>query len=295
MSSAPGAVGRRRRGRRGLVASIWVALVFVLCAPAAPRAAAVTHEPDRPRLLVIGDSIILGTNGNITADLPDWDVVFDAAVSRSTAEGLDVLATHGTNFSVVVVALGANDGASPGVFAPRVAALLDALAPLPHVVWLTIHEARPYYMQANAIIRDQVARHPNAIVGDWNAAIRPGDVGADGLHLTGQGSAGMAAWVAGLVHLVVAPPPTTTTSSTTTSTVPPSTTTTTVAAATSRRAAPSTSVRSTAGSATCDDAGVSWMIWGITAVVIVVVGLAFVAARLRQQRKSPTDGRHDRP
>lgn len=288
MSSVPGAARCRRRGA---VASTWVVVVsvVVLGAAAAPRAAAVARAPERPRLLVIGDSIILGTNGNIAADLPDWDVVFDAAVSRSTAVGPDVLAAHGTNFSVVVVALGANDGASPDVFAPRVAALLDALAPLPHVVWLTIHEARPYYAQANAVIRDQVARHPNAIVGDWNAAIRPGDVGADGLHLTGQGSAGMAAWVAGLVRLVVAPPPTTTTSSTTTSTVPPSTTTTTVAVASSRRAAPATSVGSSAGSATLDDSAASGTIWWIVAVVIVVVGLALVGSRRRRRRKTPTD------
>ncbi len=243
---------------------------------------AATIGPDRPSVLVIGDSIILGTHGNIAANLPDWNVVFDAAVSRSTADGLDVLAEHGTGFSVVVVALGANDGETPGVFAPRVAALLDALAAVPHVVWLTIHEARPYYAAANAIIRDQVARHPNAIVGDWNAAIRAGDVGGDGLHLTQQGSVDMAAWVAATVRLVSVP-----TTTTTTTTVPATTTTappTTTAPATTT--SPPTVVRA-AGDPPSDasqgEANRPWIIGGlVVAVVVAGVGAALVVRRRRR-------------
>lgn len=174
--------------------------------------------PPKPSLLVIGDSIVLGTQGNVAADLPDWTVTMDAAVSRSTAGGLDALAAHGTDYDVVVVALGANDGGTPSVFTPRVAALLDALGAVPHVIWLTIHEARPYYAQTNAIIRSQVATHPNAVVADWNAAIRPGDTGGDGLHLTPQGSVSMANWIAGAVRFVTAPPPTTTAAATPTAT-----------------------------------------------------------------------------
>ncbi|HET8930622.1 MAG TPA: hypothetical protein VFN21_08200 [Acidimicrobiales bacterium] len=273
---------------RGLASSVATAILWllVLCVIVPPQADAAVREPGRPRLLVIGDSIILGTHGNIAVNLPDWDVVFDADVSRSTAAGLDVLASHGTDFSVVVVALGANDGGTPGVFAPRVAALLDALAPVPHVVWLTVHEARPYYAQTNAIIRDQVARHPNAVVGDWNAALRPGAVGADGLHLTGQGSAEMAAWVAGLVRLVAAPPPTTTsTTTTTTTTVPPTTTTsTTVAPATSTQSVRSVSGRNAVRSAAdADGSGASWMIWGIPVIVVVLGGVALVITRVRRR------------
>jgi hypothetical protein len=181
---------------------------------------------------VIGDSIILGTGGNIAADLPDWDVTFDAAVSRSTEAGLAALQTHGTDYQFVVIALGANDGGTPGVFQPRVASLLGALAKVPHVLWLTIHEARPYYAQTNAIIRSEVAHHPNAAVGDWNAAIKPGDVGEDGLHLTPQGSTDMASWVAGIVRTGTPPTTTTTTSTSTTSTTTTVAPSTTIAATT---------------------------------------------------------------
>lgn len=249
---------------------------------------AASADPVRPRLLVIGDSIILGTQGNIAAALDDWDVVFDADVSRSTAAGLDVLGRHGTDFTMVVVALGANDGGAPGVFTPRAAALLDALRPVEHVAWLTINEVRPYYPQTNAIIRELVARHPNAVVGDWNAAVRPGDVGADGLHLTGQGAVHMANWVAVLTRLVAAPPPPTTTTSTSTSTTaPPSTTTapTTVpptppAATVARSVA---EPRSDDGStdAPDDDTGGTWTSWGVPTIVAVLVGLSVTLATLR--------------
>ena len=213
-------------GRAQAIVTAAIVLVGLVLAAGAPGATAA--DPPHPRLLVIGDSIILGTGGNIAADLPDWDVTFDAAVSRSTEAGLDALQTHGTDYQFVVIALGANDGGTPGVFQPRVASLLGALAKVPHVLWLTIHEARPYYAQTNAIIRSEVAHHPNAAVGDWNAAIKPGDVGEDGLHLTPQGSTDMASWVAGIVRTGT-PPTTTTTTSTTTSTT---STTTTVAPST---------------------------------------------------------------
>lgn len=282
----------RARRLSALVSAIVTAgaLVLGLVLFAPDGAWATGHEPPRPRLLVIGDSVILGTQNNIAANLPEWDVTFDAAVSRSTAAGMDVVAAHGTDFSVVVVALGANDGGTPGVFTPRVATLLDALGGVPHVVWLTIHEARPYYAQTNQIIRDQVAGHPNAIVADWNAAIRPGDVGDDGLHLTGQGSVAMAAWVAAVVRLVAAPPPTTTTpttTTTTTTTIPPSTTSpppsTSVVppsdtGSASRRAP---SIRS--GTPIEDDPGRStWLAWGLPIGIAAMGGAGVIAFRRRK-------------
>ena len=264
-----------------------IAGVLASIGPPDRAAVAATSQPGRPRLLVIGDSIILGTQGNIAADLPEWDVVFDAAVSRSTADGLDVLAAHGSDFSAVVVALGANDGETPGVFTPRVAALLDVLAGVPLVIWLTIHEARPYYAQANAIIREQVSRHPNALVADWNAAVRDGDVGGDGLHLTGQGSVDMAAWVAAVVRL--ASVPTTTTTTTTTTTAPP----TTVTAPPSEpppAAAPTTNTpaRRPADDARPDGSDREWVGALLVATVAAAGVVALVIARRRRAHRPET-------
>lgn len=274
-----------------MIGSFLLAVTLLSTVTATRSAQAGPGVPVPKRVLVIGDSIILGTQGNIAADLPDWDVVFDAAVSRSTDAGLAALAAHGTDFSVVVVALGANDGETPGVFTPRVAALLDALAGVPHVVWLTVHEARPYYARTNAIIRDQVARHPNAIAADWNAAVRPGDVGGDGLHLTGQGAAAMAGWVAAVVRLVSVPPTTTTTTTTTTSTTT-TTTTTTVASSAASTAAPRPEPRSGGSAATgtdpphgSDDGPVAAFI--VVAVAVAGALVAATAAMWRRRSRRP--------
>ncbi len=257
------------------------AVVVAACAAVPAGASIAPGEPasPRPRLLVIGDSIILGTDGHIAADLPGWDVTLDAAVSRSTAAGLDALQAHGTDYSVVVVELGANDGGTPGVFQPRVAALLDALASVPRVVWLTIHQARPYYAETNAIIRSEVAQHPNASVGDWNAAIRPGDVGGDGLHLTPQGSLDMASWVAGVVRRARAPATTTTssTTTTTTTTVPPAPSSTArvahrTGAAPEGRVSPERPGKDAPGAAGGGKSGSNWTRWGIPVIAAVVLG-----------------------
>ena len=71
-----------------------------LAAPAAPPVppAAVGGSAGRPpsgarpALVVVGDSLAIGTAGSLAADLPDFDVRTDARVGRPLAEGMDVLA-----------------------------------------------------------------------------------------------------------------------------------------------------------------------------------------------------------
>lgn len=228
----------------------------------------------RPSLLVIGDSIVVGTYDNIAKQMPGWDVTVDAKVSRSTAQGLDVFRKHGAKFSAVVIELGANDGGEAEVFRPRVAALLRAMGAVPHVIWLNVHEARPYYKQTNAIIAQEVARHPNASVGDWNAAVQPADVGGDGLHLTPQGSVAMSKWIATTVRTITTPPSTTTSSSTTTTNVPPP-------ATTSARQAPRPN------SANADDQTTTRFLWGIVAFLCgIATVLIILWYRLRRPRES---------
>lgn len=277
-------------GRRGLatVTLVWGLVLGVVAATGAGAAGAEPSPRQPGRVLVIGDSIILGTTDGIAANLPGWDVVFDASVSRSTDAGLESLANHGTDFDVVVVALGANDGGSPGVFEPRVRSLLDAASGVDHVVWVTINEARPYYVQANRIIRAAVDDHPNATVGEWPGAIRPGDVGADGLHLTGQGAAHMSTWVAELVRDLMDRPvatttttaPATTVAPTTTAsppTTPQATTTTTAGAA---AAAPSPTTMPAEGEAADrGSSGWRWVVAGIIVIGAVGAGAVVVASR----------------
>lgn len=148
----------------------------------------------RPAAFFLGDSVMLGAVGAIHAAMAPWDVVVDAAVSRSTAAGVDVVRARRAEIAdVVVVQLGTNDGADTAVFAERVRALMAELAGVDLVVWLTIREARPYYAATNATLREVVAGYPNAVVADWNAAAPPTATYADGLHLRAEGAAAMAA------------------------------------------------------------------------------------------------------
>ncbi len=180
------------------------------------------------RVLAIGDSVLLGAGPDLVADLAGREVVVDAAVSRSTGAGARAAAAHGTDWDVVILFLGHNDGATAGVYQPPYRALLDRFAAVPRVVVVTIHEIRPYYPGVNAFLRAEAARRPNVRVADWNAAIGPGMTAADGLHLTSSGRAALGQLLADQVAdaeldflpTTTVPPTTTSTTTTPTTTVP---------------------------------------------------------------------------
>lgn len=147
----------------------------------------------RPAAFFLGDSVMLGAAGAIQAAMHPWDVVVDAAVSRTTVAGLDVLRHRRAEVQdVVVVQLGTNDEADPAAYAQRVREVMDELHDVALVLWLTIKEARPYYGPANAALREVVAGYPNGLVADWNAVASPSATYSDGLHLTAEGAAIMA-------------------------------------------------------------------------------------------------------
>jgi lysophospholipase L1-like esterase len=206
-----------------------VAVVTVVIAATVWSQPASAFPPTRPtRVLALGDSVMEGAAGAIPAALPGREVVVDTAVSRSTGATATAAAGHGTDWDVVVLLVGHNDGASPGVYQPPYRRMLDQFAGVPRVVVLTIHEARPYYAGVNAFLRDEATRRPNLRVADWNDAVnrQPGTTASDGLHLTGPGTALMAKVVSDqvLVAEVEFLPTTTTTATTTTTTTAPATT-----------------------------------------------------------------------
>jgi hypothetical protein len=59
--------------------------------PAGDAATGGALAGQRPALVMIGDSLALGTAVALAADLPDWDVKADARVGRPLAEGMDIL------------------------------------------------------------------------------------------------------------------------------------------------------------------------------------------------------------
>lgn len=225
-------------------ATVLAALVgLVPAAEARPTSPA--FPPQRAtRVLVLGDSVVKGAATTIAPALPGREVIVDAEVNRSTGQGAEVLDRLGTDWDVVVVLLGHNDGGSPGAYQPAVQRILEQLHDVWRVSWLTIHEVRPYYPDVNRFVAAQLPAHPNLRTGDWNAvaAAHPEALAADGLHLNGTGARLMAdlvaeqVQIAELEHLAalqrLARAATTTTTSTTTTTTAPPTTTTTEAPAT---------------------------------------------------------------
>ncbi len=161
MSSAP----RRSLRRCGTA----VAVVLLAAGAVVPPPAAAQQR----RVVVVGDSVILGAKAQLTSSLAGmgWAVTFDAAVSRSTAAGLDAIESHrGELTDSLVVSLGANDAGNTASFRQKVKAILDATANVPHVYWVTIREVRDYYGPANQAVREVAAGRPNVTVVDWHAA-----------------------------------------------------------------------------------------------------------------------------
>lgn len=233
----------RQRVRRLGTLSLLVLLVALAAtalaatAPADAERSTAERIGERPtRVLVVGDSVLEGAAAAIPAALAGREVVVDTQVSRSTASSVDAALAHGTDWDIVVVLLGHNDGGSPNAYQPAYRRLFDAFAGAPRIVPITIHEVRDDYPAVNAFLRAEAAARPNVRVLDWNALLadRPDATAGDGLHLSRAGADLMAWAVAGEVEaaeIELAPPPTTTTETPTTTaapttTEPPATTTT---------------------------------------------------------------------
>lgn len=182
--------GRRSPGVRSLLV---VLLSFVTaCVPAVGGGTA-----EGGRLIAVGDSIMLGAKAELgaRASFLGWPSLLDMEVSRSTAAGADALAGHSPGpLDTVVISLGANDSGDVTLFRSRVRRVLDAASAAARVYWLTIPEVRPYYPNANGVIREEIAAHPNMAIIDWAAVARdaPGLTARDGLHLKPEGTRVMA-------------------------------------------------------------------------------------------------------
>lgn len=270
------------------------ALGLGAAAAAAPTGrSAAGFPPDRPtRVLVLGDSVMLGAAPQDVAALPGREVVVDAAVNRSTKQGADKVAELGSDWDVVVVLLGHNDGGYPTIYQPAARQILDQLKDVPSVVWLTIHEARPYYADVNAFLETLPEAYPNVTIADWNAlaAEHPDAMSGDGLHLKPQGALLMSGLVAEQVEAAErAAAPTTTT---TTTTAPPTTTSTTEVPETTTTA-PSIAVSAegpdTAGDegapATTEDSGTNVPLIALGAVAVAVVAMVVGLLVFRSRRK----------
>jgi lysophospholipase L1-like esterase len=201
----------RRRATAVGLAAILTALA-ICCATAAPVGAAV---------LVVGDSLGVGTDGPLRAALPEAEIESDNRGGRPSVEGISVLSRLlGPEHDTVVFDLGTNDGnAAAAITAGSLAAarqltgdhcLIVATLNRPPLAGIPIDGQ-------NTMIRSFAATVPNVVLVEWNdaAAGTPGVLQADGVHATSAGYAYRGALFADAIRSCltgggggdVAPPP----------------------------------------------------------------------------------------
>jgi hypothetical protein len=146
-------------------------------------------------VLVIGDSLEVGSGSDLQVALADLPVEIDARRNRTSREGVSVLADRlGPEHGTIVFPLGTND-TSPQVFA----ASLDAVQELAGgrcVVVATISRPTQRGSSAAALneVVEQFAAQGGVQVADWrSAAAGAGMLGRDRIHATGEGYAVRAA------------------------------------------------------------------------------------------------------
>jgi lysophospholipase L1-like esterase len=144
-------------------------------------------------ILVVGDSLEVGTSPNLAPLLPGATITVDAEESRSSSAVLDALAANlDASHSIVVFDAGTNDDpAQPSVLTANLAQAAE-LAGDRCMVVATIN--RPPYNGIgpeglNAAVTSFAASRPNTQLVDWQSAALsdPGILYSDGVHPTPQG------------------------------------------------------------------------------------------------------------
>jgi lysophospholipase L1-like esterase len=139
-------------------------------------------------VLVVGDSLEVGSAPHLRAALGGTVVEIDAEKGRTSSQGVGVLADLlGPEHEVIVFPLGTND-LSADAFATSLAAAAQ-LAGGRCMVVATIVRRRPPAAELNRVVASFAATG-EVQVADWRtAASAPGALGRDGTHATGAGYA----------------------------------------------------------------------------------------------------------
>lgn len=175
---------------RRLIALLAAVLALLASAPAADA-----KRGDRGRsLLVVGDSLTVGTRPYMRRFLRGWRIHQEVSISKQAAEGPGTLRRYGRHLPrVIFVNLGTNGG--PGDSATVLRAIRRTMriaGPRRCVVWSSI--VRPplggrSYHRVNQTIAAQARRRRNLILFRWVRLARrhPGWFGPDHVHVTAAG------------------------------------------------------------------------------------------------------------
>jgi lysophospholipase L1-like esterase len=139
-------------------------------------------------VIVVGDSLEVGSAPHLRAALGGTGVEIDAERGRTSSEGVRVLADRlRPEHEVVVFPLGTND-LSADAFAASLASAAQLVGGR-CVVVSTIARRRPPASELNRVVASFAATG-RVQVADWRAASSaPGVLGRDGTHATGAGYA----------------------------------------------------------------------------------------------------------
>ncbi|HKP52077.1 MAG TPA: hypothetical protein VJ183_05440 [Chloroflexia bacterium] len=153
-------------------------------APARPTVAPVAPSG---KVFALGDSVMLGGATELRRLVKSIEI--DATVSRQVASGISVLKSRrdaGRLGDAVVIHLGNNGTFTTQQFDQ----IMQALAKVPKVIFVTIKVPRAWEGPDNAVIAAGVKRYHNAMLADWHAVStnHPDYFAKDGYHLTAKGA-----------------------------------------------------------------------------------------------------------
>jgi hypothetical protein len=164
--------------------------------------------PGRNSVMVVGDSVFLGTARTIPLAMSHWLVTYDAIGSRRLARAVELFERRRNEIGeAVVIHLGNNyiEG-ERGSYASQIDEVMGLLWFVPRVVWVTVSEVNPGRPEINVAIREAATRWPNMRVAEWAPIIAANPQWSpDGLHLDLDGRRALAALVAETVGPVDEP------------------------------------------------------------------------------------------
>lgn len=156
-----------------------------------PPSGAVTAPPPltggTSACFVVGDSITVGCKPFLEAGINGWNFTVDAVGGRPPQVGIEVLKGRNGNFGTAcVVNLGTNAGPDPATFIGEV---MDILANVPRVCWVTCVEWQGYSNTVNAELHALKGRNNKVVVVDWATHLKSnrGLLAQDGIHCTSEG------------------------------------------------------------------------------------------------------------
>lgn len=183
---------RRRIVVTGLLTVVAAGVVAGVIAPEVARRKTTKPVALLPgKVSLVGDSLNVGVEPYLRAELQGREIETDDVVGRSSATGLEHLrAQRAALGRYVVVSLGTNDPVGTvAAFRANVAEALSLAGTRRCVVWATIHRDGDAYEPFDRVLRDASAANRNLQLVEWASMIEshPDWLAGDGIHATEAG------------------------------------------------------------------------------------------------------------